>query len=224
MFKKIIKYFLNAVLGEYFVFCRSRKSKGVALTFDDGPHPENTPLILKILKDRNIKATFFVLGSQIESCPELTRQVLEDGHEFGNHSYDHINIKRASWNEIYDSMSRTQKLIKHIGCTSPLKLFRVPYGLFNIKIFLFILRYGYILIHWTIDSRDSFNISESDLCTYFDRHLFAHIQTGDIVLFHEDYLHTVQALPYILDQLIKKGFHFMTVGKMLQERYCKTCK
>ena len=82
---------------------------GVALTFDDGPDPQTTPRILDTLRQHHVKATFFVVGSQVERHPDLLRRIVEEGHTIGNHTYDHADMSKLTPGQIRAELHRTQK-------------------------------------------------------------------------------------------------------------------
>ena len=193
--------------------------KTVALTFDDGPHPENTPAILKLLKLYDFKATFFLQGNLLRKYHQLGRMIVEQGHEIGNHTYEHIDIKKCSYNKFHDSVLKTEKLISSIykkHNKKYRKLIRTPYGSINFKLLYYILRHKYLLVSWNKDSRDSFIRNDKDLIKYFQSY---EIYDGDIILFHEDYNHTVKALPEILYSLNEQGVRSVPVSFLSTTRF-----
>ena len=161
-------------------------------------------MILKELAKRDIKAIFFVLGCKLEEYPELGHLIIEHGHLIGNHTYEHLNIKKCSYGEYKRSIEKAEKYISSIYSHSNYRLlFRPPYGSFSIRQLFYVLFSKYLLINWTIDSRDSFILKASDLLKYCKK---IEMRNGDILLFHEDYCQTVEALPEILDHIYQKGF------------------
>ena len=99
----------------------------IAMTFDDGPSSETTPRLLEILKQRNIKATFFLIGENAASNPDIVRRILADGHEIGNHSWTHPQLSRLSDDRVTAEINKTQDAIKEASGFTP-TLLRPPYG------------------------------------------------------------------------------------------------
>ncbi len=104
--------------------------KVIAITFDDGPHPRYTLLILDLLKQYNVKATFFVIGKHAELYPEVLIREVKEGHEIGNHTFSHIDIRKISKEKIQEEFDKTQNIILSIIGNKP-KLFRPPFGFYN---------------------------------------------------------------------------------------------
>ncbi|MFA5145945.1 MAG: polysaccharide deacetylase family protein [Candidatus Omnitrophota bacterium] len=200
--KKLIKRLIS---NRYFAFSGKVKDKRIALTFDDGPHVDHTEDILKILKSENVKATFFVIGKEAERHPALVRHMAEDQHEVANHSYWHS--RKGGVEEIKE----TEKSIEGIVGSSP-RLFRPPWGRIGLKKLLYTATSNMKIVLWSFDSHDyKFNTAEE-----LRRHLRrSRISAGDILLFHEDYAHTKEALPDILTDLKTRGFEFRTVSELL---------
>jgi peptidoglycan-N-acetylglucosamine deacetylase len=215
-FKHTVKAVFQYLFKENVRLLRIPNAKGVALTFDDGPHPVHTLKIIEILSKRNIRATFFLLGSQIKTYPEVTKALVDGGHEIGNHTYAHNDLKKNSLRGFFQAVILTENEIdKLIPSTEGIRLLRTPYGRFSLKLLWYARKYHLKLVGWTVDSNDSYIIEVSQLCEYMQQ---LSIKKGDILLFHEDYLHTIEALPNILDHLMAKGIQFFTVGELLSEK------
>lgn len=190
--------------------------KIIALSFDDGPHPKYTVEILDILKEYNIKATFFVLGIHAEKYPEIIKRQVEEGHEIGNHSYSHIDMRKATKKQIRDEFEKTQEIIYSIANIKP-KLFRPPYGNYNKDVLKIISSDDVQVVLWTF-YQDSKDWSNPGVDTIVNTTL-SKIQNGDIILFH-DYVykeesHTVEALKIIIPKLLEKGYKFVTISELL---------
>lgn len=198
------------------IFRSPKNTKKIALTFDDGPHAVNTPEILKILKERNIKATFFVLGKQLERNPHLGTMIVNDGHDLGNHSYDHVDIRKVSLKKFHSSVKKSEAVISNHTKNSRVKLIRTPFGRFDFRIFYYILKRNLVFVSWTVDTFDSF-IRESEKLVSYNNGLT--VKNRDILLLHEDYSHTVKALPDILDNLILNGIEFITISELMKQRH-----
>ena len=210
----VIKLSLQFIFSKNLLLSRKKKSNGIAITFDDGPHPEFTPNILEILKARNIKATFFVLGLHLNKYLDFGKMIIQDGHEIGNHTFDHIDIKNHKIKDLQKSFQKTDMLISKLQNYNKKKIIRLPYGRFDLRLLLYALRHDIFIVGWTTDPMDSFIRNPSQLIDYVES---LHIKNGDILLFHEDYKHTVQALPELLDRLIARGFKFLTINEMVNQ-------
>jgi peptidoglycan/xylan/chitin deacetylase (PgdA/CDA1 family) len=184
----------------------------IAITFDDGPQPSNTPRLLKMLRERNIKATFFVVGELAREHPEIIRAILADGHEIGNHTMKHpLNMTRLSDDKINEEVGGLANLLQEIaGYRS--RLFRPPGGNTNdhIRNMLYN-QYGYLNILWSVDPNDW----KKPGVSVVTRRLVSGAQNGGILLCHDLHKSTVDAMPDTLDQLLAKGFHFVTVSQLI---------
>lgn len=194
----------------------SKENKIIAISFDDGPHPKYTTQILDLLKEYDIKATFFVLGKHAELYPEIIKRQILEGHEIGNHSYSHVNMKKVSNKVIKEEYQKTQEIIYSISNTKP-KIFRPPYGNYNNEIIKIVTNDDSSVILWTY-YQDSKDWSNPGIDAIINTTL-SKIQNGDIILFH-DYVykpesHTVEALKTILPQLIDEGYKFVTISELI---------
>ncbi len=202
----VIKYFLQTIFPENFILGKFEGLQGIVLTFDDGPHPSYTPLILKELKKHDIKAVFFVTGNEVHDNQDLVKRILEDGHLIGNHTYDHLSVKECAFSEYKKSIEETGILLDSLISGYKFKFFRPPYSDFSLRLLLYILFSDYMLVNWTKDSRDSFIHSAEALLKNIEN---INVRNGDILLFHDDSFHTVQALPRVIDFFQGKGFEFV---------------
>ena len=187
------------------------KERVVALTFDDGPNPFYTPLILRILKEHRIPATFFLLGDNVTKYPLLTKQLVQLGHDLGNHSFSHMNYTEHPSDDVKLDVLQTQAAVKKTVGVYP-KFFRPPYGRLRQSDVSMLERFFVNIVHWTVDSRDW----EQQYSTreMIDR-VTAQTQPGDILLFHDSNERTVQALPQIIRNLKKKGYRFVLMTPYL---------
>ena len=183
----------------------------VALTFDDGPHPEHTPRILELLAARRVHATFFLQGAQVERRPGLARAIAAAGHEVGNHGHSHLDARRTPLGAYVADVERAQRVLQQALGTALEPLFRPPHGSVTALSFLSLARRGYRFVFWSADSRDSFIRTQRGLVDHVES---LAVSDGDILLFHEDYAHTVEALPGILDSLRDRSLGFLPVGKL----------
>lgn len=192
----------------------------VALTFDDGPDPAWTPQILKILRERGIKATFFMVGGEMEDHPDLVDRVVADGHEIGNHSYTHPNLARVSDARITLELNATQRLLESLTGRST-TLFRPPYNADSrpadpeeLRPIRVAQSLGYSTILENIDPRDW---QTSDPAEILQR-VIDQREQGNIILLHDgggDRHATVAALPQIIDYLTERGDQIVPVSELL---------
>lgn len=183
----------------------------IAMTYDDGPHPTNTPRLLDILRQRNIKATFYVIGKNVDMYPHLTRRIVAEGHEIGNHTYTHRNLKTLSDAQVISEMSRTRESITKATGIRP-RTMRPPYGaLYQRQREMIMNQFGYPTIMWAVDPRDW---QRPGVSVVRDR-IVSQTTNGAIVLAHDLHAPTVDAMPATLDGLLDKGFKFVTVSQLL---------
>lgn len=194
-------------------------SNQVAITFDDGPDSKWTPLILDILKQYNVKATFFVLGVKVEDNPQLLRRILEEGHEIGIHSYTHPDMYIASEERILLELNASQRLIETITGHSTI-LFRPPYSdcmphtAAELKPFKIAQDMGYLTVAYTIDTEDWARPGVENIL----KRVRQQRSEGNIVLMHDaggNREQTIEALPLIIEYLRKRGDNIVPLSEML---------
>jgi peptidoglycan/xylan/chitin deacetylase (PgdA/CDA1 family) len=183
----------------------------IAMTFDDGPSPETTPRLLDILKQRNIKATFFMIGQNAERNPAIVKRILEDGHEIGNHSWTHPQLSKLSDERVTQEINQTQDAIKKACGYTPV-LLRPPYGAITARQKEWIEKqFGLSVIIWSVDPFDWKRPGASVI----EQRILAGARPGAIVLSHDIHKQTVDAMPATLDALAAKGFKFVTVSQLI---------
>lgn len=187
--------------------CLNSYNKIVALTFDDGPNPLTTPKLLDGLAQRNIKATFFLLGSCIEENKDIIKRMYNEGHNIGNHSYSHKNLLALDIQSAKMEYSQTNEILNSIIGTSSIA-FRPPYGNYNETIQSFI---NTPLVLWDIDPLD-WKDKDSDRIA---NHIIQKAKDGDIILLHDIYQTSVDAAFKVIDTLEQRGFHFVTINELL---------
>ncbi len=193
----------------------------VALTFDDGPDPEITPQILKILKAEKIKATFFVLGQKVQTYPQIAKQIVADGHQIANHSFAHQWFAGFKFGKsINEDFIKTQTIIKDLTGQSP-KLIRTPHGFASTWFLKSIKQKGLTPVFWNLDSGDW--ISKATGQKVIDQ-VIKNVKPGSIILMHDgqDFKighqkQTAEALPQIIDKLKSRGFEFKTVSNLIDK-------
>lgn len=175
----VIKSAIYALLAPF--IRRKIDNRSIYLTFDDGPHPDNTSKILKILKKYDTKATFFMLGHEMKKYPDLVRSVISQGHTLGYHSYRHYSLKKISFREIREDVLQMQKL--SITFNYPIVFYRPPYGDLTLIAIIWYFFHGKKIIMWSLDSRDSFE----ELSQVKKNISPEKVSSGEIILLHEDY-------------------------------------
>lgn len=187
----------------------------VALTFDDGPHPEYTVEILDILAEYGVKATFFVIGKNAETYPGIVERIIAEGHEVGNHTWSHSAVAELTDGELADEITRTENYLRNSFGYVPV-LFRPPGGGRYARAAEVAekLGYDYVLWSWRTDSRD-WSCPGSEVIS---NTVISNTSGGDIVLLH-DYAspvsQTPEALRKIIPALLEKGYGFVTVSELL---------
>jgi peptidoglycan/xylan/chitin deacetylase (PgdA/CDA1 family) len=183
----------------------------VAMTFDDGPHPQNTPRLLDMLRARNIKATFYVIGQNVDRHPHIARRIVAEGHEIGNHTYTHRNLTTLGSDSVRSEMSKTQAAIVRAAGVKP-RTMRPPYGALRTEqrntIFS---EFGYPTIMWSVDPQDWKRPGPSVVTS----RILSKSGNGSIILAHDLHKPTVDAMPRTLDGLLSRGLKFITVSQML---------
>lgn len=196
------------------------KITAIALTFDDGPDLKYTPKILDILKKYNIKATFFVVGTQIQKYPATFNRINLEGHDIGNHSYQHLKIPELSPDKIRYQLNRNNQLItRYVG---PHELiFRPPYGALDPVSIQVIGQLGYKIILWTIDSLDWRGLKKKQVLA----NIIPKLKQGYIVIQHsaaddpkENLTGSLEALPEIIKFAKSRGYRFITISELLKEQ------
>ena len=181
--------------------------KKVAITFDDGPDPDYTEMLLAGLRERGVKATFFLLGKQVDRYPEIVAEIYEDGHLIGTHSYEHVNLKNLTDAAAIEQVDRTNAAICAITGECP-QFIRPPYGSWKNN-----LDYETEMIEvlWDIDPLD-WKTSNSDVIA---RRVVDKVGENDIILLHDASESSVNAAFKIIDALEKEGYTFVTVEEIL---------
>lgn len=183
----------------------------IAMTFDDGPHKEQTPRLLDMLKQRGIKATFFVCGQCVAEYPAIAKRIVEEGHEIASHSWSHPNLIPMSESAVKDQLDRTHAIVKQATGVE-MKLFRPPYGNFTARQRNWAFAtYGYRTILWDVDTLDWQHRNPAKT----EHNALTQSKAGSIVLQHDIHKTTVDAMPGTLDGLMAKGFKFVTVSELI---------
>lgn len=191
--------------------CRVQ-DKVIALTFDDGPHATNTPRLLDILKERGIKATFFLVGRSAATWPEIVKRTVDEGHEIANHTWSHPELNRMSTAGVINQLQKAHDAIKKAGGVDPI-LYRPPFGatLLHQRIAIH-KHFQYPTINWDVDTLDW--KSPRSAAKVHDE-IIKLTKPGSIILCHDTHPETIDAMPETLDELAALGYHFVTVTQLI---------
>jgi peptidoglycan/xylan/chitin deacetylase (PgdA/CDA1 family) len=201
---------LNAVTLRYPPLRRGpTDSKVVALTFDDGPHPDWTPRLLEVLRQNRVKATFFVIGMMVEKHPELVQAMAKDGHEVENHSFSHVNLTKIPNAQVMVELRSANAVIKAATGKNP-RYYRPPGGQFNPAT----LRVGghahMTAVLWTDDPGDYANPGD----TVVENRVLRGISDGGIILMHDGSPNGIDVLPSVIRAVRSRGYRFVTVAEL----------
>lgn len=186
------------------------KKKQVAITFDDGPHIEITPQILKLLKTFNAKATFFCIGKQVEQHPEIVKNIVNQGHTIGNHTYSHsAYFDFYGKQKVIDEINRTNTLVSSI-IKKDMTLFRPPYGVTNPSISKAIKQNKHHVIGWNIRSLDTVKKNEQQVLN----RIIKNISPGSVILLHDTKQITVSVLEQLLLFLQQNNYQAVTIDTL----------
>lgn len=191
----------------------AKGEKVVALTFDDGPDARYTPAILDILKDKDVKATFFVVGQQIKKDPDVLKRIVEEGHVIGNHSANHKNLAKLTKEQVLQEINDADELIREAVGFTP-ELFRAPYGSVSDTLKSILEEQDRELVGWNVDTRDWAGTSIADMRANIKKNT----KPGSIILMHsfgsKSIEHTVKMLPHVIDDLREMGYSFVTADQL----------
>lgn len=181
--------------------------KKIALTFDDGPHPYYTEMLLDGLAERGVKATFFLIGSNIEGQEELVLRMHEEGHLIGSHTYSHVQLTKLEREEACEEIRRTNEVIANITGETPVYI-RPPYGSWSEELECAV---NMTVILWSVDPRDWQSQNKDAVA----RHIMKNTGEGDIILLHDVYRSSVEAALEVVDRLQAEGYVFVTADEMI---------
>jgi peptidoglycan-N-acetylglucosamine deacetylase len=183
----------------------------IAMTFDDGPSAELTPKLLDMLRERGIKATFFVVGRNVEEYPDIVRRMANEGHEVANHSWSHPALTKLGAESFRKQIENTNEAIAKATGKRPV-LMRPPYGatsaLLNRRLSE---QFGLKVILWSVDPLDWKYRNSNRVYSS----IIQNTQPGSIILTHDIHATTVAAMPATLDTLLSKGYKFVTVSELI---------
>ena len=191
--------------------------KAVAITFDDGPNPIYTPQVLEIFANVEGKATFFMIGEQMEKNPEVVKEVAEQGHEIGNHTFSHPKLSELTPADCLAEMERNEQIIRELTGQSPV-VFRPPYLDYNHDTISIVESKGYSMI-------GALNLEAQDWEQPGVEHILSasrkSVRNGSILIFHDGYgdrSQTIQAVKKLVSELKSQGYQLLTVSELLNLR------
>lgn len=216
--KTIVKQFKPLSYDECCKIIRSLNApehkKYMALTFDDGPHHTLTPEILNILKSEGAKGTFFVVGNRAETYPDLIKRISSEGHDVGNHTWNHISLAKNSTEVDVKSLNRTNDVIT--GITGKrCNLVRPPYGATSVRVKAMLQDNGWHQVLWDSDSRDWQN-KNPDVILY---RVMKSLEPGGIILFHDIHPGAAKMLPTLIRALKSEGYRLVTISELISLKH-----
>jgi peptidoglycan-N-acetylglucosamine deacetylase len=195
-------------------FKGERGSNSVAITFDDGPVPESTTRILEMLRKEGVKATFFCIGKNVQDHPALAKQIQDEGHLVGNHSYFHGSMfDLQSPRAMMEELKNTNRIVQQVTGKMP-RFFRPPYGVTNPMLAKAVKQLNLVTTGWSVRSFDTIAKEKTKLYERVTKNL----KGGDIILFHDRCELTRQILPDLLAHIRKSGLKVEALDVMLNEK------
>lgn len=193
---------------------RLHREKLIALTFDDGPYPVTTPLLLDELQRLHVRATFFLIGRDARQWPQITARILRDGNEIANHTYSHPNLDALDAAQIRAELTRGRHALEKLAPDpSEGSLMRPPHGRYSLATLQQAQALGYTVVLWTDDAGDWRTLTSSAI----QAHLLSNATAPEIVLLHSGKITTVEALPKVVARFRQAGYRFVTVGELLRK-------
>jgi peptidoglycan/xylan/chitin deacetylase (PgdA/CDA1 family) len=210
--KQLVKVSLAGVVGPRRLLLRGpRRQQTVCLTFDDGPDPIHTPPLLDLLQERQVRATFFLIGSRAARYPKLVGRLVAEGHIIGNHSYWHRPPDRTSARALMDEVEQTAAVLAELSGEKT-RLFRPPFGKLTAWKLVRLWGMGQTTVLWNRDPKDFACPSARALSGWFRQQP---LRGGDLVLLHDNHPHAVAVLPELIDDVLGRGLEFATVADWL---------
>jgi peptidoglycan/xylan/chitin deacetylase (PgdA/CDA1 family) len=205
---KVVRRALKRLLDNRLIYFTSRRNvDGVVLTFDDGPDPERTPLILQILDEYKAKAVFFPIGSRAEAHPDLVREIRDRGHTLGNHTYSHLNDLtggRYTNFQYWQEIRKAQRLLRDLANVET-RLFRPPRGELNLSNVPAIIASRHKIIYWSLEAGE-WGRRKSESGEALAEYVVQRIQPRDVLLLHDDSPKTLSVLQRLLPHVQRQGW------------------
>jgi peptidoglycan/xylan/chitin deacetylase (PgdA/CDA1 family) len=185
----------------------------IALTFDDGPHPTLTPQLLDILNAHQAKATFYVVGKQVDNFPQIAQRIAREGHEIGNHTHSHKDLRKLGTNEINAEISKAESSINKAAGVRTYSI-RPPYGALNKRVISALPPSSHPIVLWTVDPLDWKKPGAQEVA----RRLLGGARPGAILLCHDIHRDTIEAMRSVVPDLLDQGYKLVTVSEILSKR------
>lgn len=188
--------------------------KWVALTYDDGPHREWTPKMIELLKSKNVKATFFLLGQEIERYPDIAKSIADNGFEIGNHTMNHPDFNKSSMtpDKIREQLQGTNDLIAEYVTRKPIRVMRPPFGNTPKKLVEICTDMGLQIVCWNIDTNDWESKTEAKDMV---ENIMKNLSDGSIILMHDKHQKTYDTTAEVIDKIRAEGYEFVTMSELL---------
>lgn len=184
-----------------------KEKPSIAITFDDGPSGRYTGRLLDGLKERNVKASFFLIGENAEENPELVERIYKEGHLIGNHTYSHVQMTHLSEEAAVREIEKTDQVISAIT-GEHVAYMRPPFGAWQRELEV---RMEVLPVLWSVDPLDWTTENVDEIVSK----VVTEVEEGDIILLHDCYASSVEAALRIVDILQKEGYEFVTVDRLL---------
>lgn len=194
------------------IYCVDKQDKVVSISFDAAWGNEQTPVLLDILKNKDVKATFFLVGFWAEKYPESVKQIADAGHDVGNHSNTHPHLPKMEKLKISEQIEECNKKIESAGAPRP-TLFRPPYGDYNNDVVEATNELNMHCIQWDVDSLDWKDPSPDDMV----KRIKSKIKPGSIILMHNGAKNTPEALPKIIDTIKSEGYQIVPISQIIMK-------
>ena len=202
-------YFNNSLRKVPIYFVNTTEKK-VAISFDAAWGADKTEKIMEICTEYNVNATFFLTGIWVEKYPDMVKKIYDNGFEIGTHSNTHPDMTKLNQNQIRLELENSCKLITDIT-GAQIELFRPPFGAYNDTLIDTASSLNLKTIQWDVDSLDWKGISAMEITN----RILNGVRSGSIILCHNNADHILEALPLVLDRLIKKGYQVTNVGNVI---------
>ena len=202
-------YLKGEDLEKYKAYIKKRSRKAVALTFDDGPNPNTTPIALELLKKYNAKGTFFMVGKAVAGNEEIIKQVVAEGHQIGNHSWSHPLLTKISLEQAKSQINDTTEALKKAS-GQDVHIMRPPYGGINVAIQAAV---DQSFILWDVDTLDWKNRNTASIMKEVRK-----ARPGSIILMHDVHQTSINALPTVLQYLTEQGFELVTIDELMGDQ------
>lgn len=188
--------------------------KWVALTYDDGPHQEWTPKMIELLKSKNVKGTFFLLGQEIVRFPEIAKSIVDNGFEIGNHTMNHVDFNKSimTTEKIQGSLAGTNQLIAEHATKEPIRVMRPPYGNSPKKLEEVLIELNLQNVCWNIDTGDWEKGIEAKQMV---DNIMKNLTDGSIILMHDRHQKTYDTTVEVIDKIRAEGYEFVTMSELL---------